>query len=215
MPSLRFFAAKDDQLAILDFLFRDLGCRILESYSEPDSELREFFSVAELSASLDLGRDKHGNGLAASLIVHDPVSCGPLKIERIALNPKACGGATYRYCAQSNGCINLHLGGVHDRFLTQSYLGRNSESRAQAWEVGGGVDWQDADRVWRKLAYHIGNRLAVGKLPGVAILPQALELARAGMVLTQSARASCNYQFKDIKPVKRPRTNRGKGSQRP
>lgn len=208
MSSLRLFAAREDQLGLLDFLFNEMAGRVLETYSEPDCELREFRSASDVARVFRLGEDKHGNSFAHHLWVHLPGVCGRLRIGQFELDPRACNGATFRYQAESNGGINLLFGGVHQHWLTISTISRNSRERAGAWGVADGVDWTGADRAWRRIAYHIGTRAAVARLPGVPILPEAWRLAGEGAVLTCAAASTLRYDIKDAKVLERKRASK-------
>src|SRR5262249_45730749 len=70
-----------------------------------------------------------------------------------------------------------------ERVVTQSHFGHQSQVRAQKWDVDEGVNWAALQTLSNRIQYHIRKRLAVGKVPGRPVLPQALELARAGDAL--------------------------------
>jgi hypothetical protein len=64
-----------------------------------------------------------------------------------------------------------------------SHFGHQSQVRAQAWGMDDGVNWEALKTLSSRIQYHIRKRLAAGKVPGRPVLPQALELARAGDAL--------------------------------
>jgi hypothetical protein len=181
--NLDFFAAEADQRAILDLLFSSTDVRVFESYSEYDAELREFRSTDELAAAFPLGTDPHGNGNAILLQLWSPSVMRDLTIERFALNPAACDGHTFRHRIDGGGLMQLYLGGVCGRVVTMSHFGHQSQVRAQKWDVDEGVNWEALQTLSNRIQYHIRKRLAAGKVPGRPVLPQALELARAGYAL--------------------------------
>jgi hypothetical protein len=181
--NLDFFAAEADQRAVFDFLFSSTDARVFESYSEYDAELREFRSTEELAAAFPLGRDPSGNGSAILLDLWSPSVMRHLTITRFALNPAACEGHTFRHCIEGGGLMQLYLGGVCGRVVTMSHFGHQSQVRAKKWGVDEGVDWEALQTLSNRIQYHIRKRLAAGKVPGRPVLPQALELARAGYAL--------------------------------
>ena len=46
MPELQFYAARQDIVTLLEFVYGETDCRVFEAYSAPDSEPREFGSIA-------------------------------------------------------------------------------------------------------------------------------------------------------------------------
>jgi hypothetical protein len=181
--NLDFFAAGADQRAVLDFLFSATDVRVFESYSRLDADLREFRSTDELAAAFPLGTDPYGNGNAFLLMLWSPSVMHDLTITRFALNPAACQGHTFRHRIDGGGLMQLYLGGVCDRVVTMSHLGHQSQVRAQKWAVDEGVNWEALKSLSNRIQYHVRKRLAAGKVPGRPVLPQALELARAGYAL--------------------------------
>ncbi len=92
--------------------------RAFESYSEFDQELREFRSIDELAAAFPIGEDRFGSGHAILLQLWSPSVMRELTISRLALNPDACDGHTFRHQIGGGALIQLYLGGVHDRTVT-------------------------------------------------------------------------------------------------
>jgi hypothetical protein len=181
--NLDFFAAEADQRAVLDFVFSSTDARVFESYSEYEAKLREFRSTDELAAAFPLGNDPHGNGVAIALQLWSPSVMRDLTIRRFKLDPAHCKGHTFRHNIEGGGLMQLYLGGVCDRVVTMSHFGHQSQVRAQKWEVDQGVNWEALQTLSNRIQYHIRKRLAAGKVPGRPVLPQALELARAGYAL--------------------------------
>jgi hypothetical protein len=79
--------------------------------------------------------------------------------------------------------MQLYLGGVCDRVVTKSHFGHQSQVRAKVWEVDDGVNWEALKTVSNRIQYHVRKRLGAGKAGSMPVLPQALELARAGYAL--------------------------------
>lgn len=180
---LDFFAAESDQREVLDFLFSSTDVRVFESYSEPDADLREFSSAADLAAAFSLGADPHGNGVAILLQLWSPAVMRELSIRRFGLDPRRCNGHTFRHNIEGGGLMQLYFGGVCDRVVTKSHFGHQSQVRAEAWEVADGVNWEALQTLSNRIQYHVRRRLAAGKAGSLPVLPEALSLARAGYTL--------------------------------
>jgi hypothetical protein len=173
MANLDFFAVRSDLKNVIDFVFANTDIRVFEAYSAFGQDLREFHSFDELEAKYEVGRDPHGNGFAVRLELWSPsVESGP-QIRRIELDPRRCQGHTFRYCLDGWSCIQLYLGGIHDRVITRSHYGHNSEVRARALGCRNRtVDWSVLKTLSRKIQYHIRGRLAVARVPGRPILAE-------------------------------------------
>jgi hypothetical protein len=59
---------------------------------------------------------------------------------RIALDPGACGGATFRYAAEGWGLVQLYLSAPRAGRLENSHTNHNSKARAELWEPIRGVE---------------------------------------------------------------------------
>jgi len=195
VANLDFFAAESDQKALVHFLFSSTDVRVFESYSECGQELREFRSLDELASAFPLGEDKHGNGFAILLQLWSPSVMKELEFTRITLRPEKCDGHTFRYRIDGGALIQLYFGGVHEKVITKSHFGHNSEIRARKWEVDAGVNWKELKTLSNRIQYHIRKRLAVGKVPGCPVLAQACELARAGYALKLAAQTPWEYKL--------------------
>jgi hypothetical protein len=193
--SLNFFAAESDLRAILDFLFSQTDARVFESYSDYDAELREFRSISDLATAFPIGIDEHGNGHAVLLQLWSPSVMERLTITRFALNPRACEGHTFRHRIDGGALMQLYCGGVHKRVVTQSHFGRQSQSRAVAWGVADGIDWEAAKKLANRILYHIRSRLAAAKVRSCPVLPEALTLARSGYELKVAAQSPWAYEL--------------------
>lgn len=192
-----FFAAEADQKALLDFLFSETDVRIFESYSEFDSELREFHSTEELVKVFPLGKDLHGNGNAVLLQLWSPSVMSRLSIERFSVNPESCNGHTFRHRIDGGGLMQLYLGGVSGSVITMSHFGCQSETRAKKWGVEEGVNWESLERISGKIQYHLRKRMAAGEVPGRPVLPQAMQLARSGFELKLATQTPWRFELKE------------------
>jgi hypothetical protein len=193
--NLNFFAAETDQRALLDFLFASTDVRVFESYSEFDADLREFRSTDDLASAFPIGLDPHGNGAAVLLFLWSPSVLREPTIERFALDPAKCGGATFRYSIEGDGLMRLYLGGVCGRAITTSNFGRTSSRWAERRGCKG-IDWEAFKKISNRITYHIRKRLAVGKaVPGCVVLPEAMKLAIASYALKQFIQNPFQYEL--------------------
>jgi hypothetical protein len=179
VPNLNFYAADDDWLAVLGAIF-DLGLfRVFESDSEPDQELREFHAATEVPAG------PRGRSLALFAVGSGP---GPVA-KRVDLLPGVLAGATFRYCCEGWGLIQLYYGGpVGTRELRWSRTNHNTEKRALAWaatlhRLGDPSAWN-----WAAVTSASGRlnrvirRMAVNKISSHPVLPHAARfVADAGL----------------------------------
>jgi hypothetical protein len=187
--NLNFFAAEVDQKAVTDFLLSSTDVRMFESYSELDHELREFRSTDELVAAFRLGADPLGNGYAVSLQLWSPSIMSELTITRFAVGDKS------RYRIDGGALMQLTFGGVHERVITLSNFGHQSQTRAQKWDMDHGINWESLKTLSNRIQYHIRKRLAVAKVPGCAVLPQAHALKLSGYQLKLVAQTPWAYEL--------------------
>lgn len=195
--NIDFFAAEADLKALLDFLFSQTDVRVFESYSEFDSELREFHSTEELVIAFPLGKDLHGNGNAVLLQLWSPSVMSHLNIERFSVIPESCNGHTFRHRIDGGGLMQLYLGGVSGNVITMSHFGCQSETRAQKWGIDEGVNWESLEKIAGKIQYHLRKRMAAGKVPGRPVLPQAMQLARSGFELKLATHTPWHFELKE------------------
>ena len=194
MPWVRFFAARQDLLAVLDFAFEQSGLEVLETDSEPGRDLRRFTDRDAVAALPALGVDPHGDGFALQLALWAPAVRTFPRIVRIDLKPGAVPGQTFRYAIEGWGLIVLQCGGRHDGIVTASKLGWSTEAGARkkavvAREELDAINWTEHRRLASRFRYHLTQRLAVARVPSRVILPDALLLHRAGAELKDHARA--------------------------
>jgi hypothetical protein len=202
MARLDFFAVRDDQVSLIDFLFRETDVRIFDHYSEYDQKLREFFSVREIEAVYELGIDKYATGPCITLMLWSASVMSQLDIIRIELDPKWVEGHTFRYYIDGFGLMELCLSGVYERTITPSGFGNFSEQGARKHGYTEGVNWDALKKLSNKIQYHIRRRLAVAKASSCMVLPAAFELAKASYVLKPHANGDWRF---DAVPIIRKR----------
>jgi hypothetical protein len=199
VPTIGFFGAQADLVALTNWLLADEGLHACEAYSAFDSVLRHFRTCAEVAAAFDIGDDRLGTGTAIYLALWKPQELPAPRPERITLKPGACGGATFRFQATGNGLIYLQLGGVNGRVITQSHIAQNSEARAETWGVADGVDWERARKLWGRIQYHLRRRVSVASAGGSPILAQAHSLAEQGYELRQDVRSRHTFAVTSVR----------------
>lgn len=197
MPQLEFFAARDDQLNLLGFIFQD-GIRVLEHSSRPDSECREFHSPEEIDQSFPPGVGRMVAGPYLALWV--PSAISSVSFRRIDFDPARVKNARFRYEPESGGLMQLYLGGVSGSVLGKTHFGHNSEARALKWNIQSNVNWPELMRVSRRIQSHIRNRMAVEKVPGRPILEQAAQLRREGWLLKEETNARYHWEPEGLVP---------------
>jgi hypothetical protein len=131
MPNLDFYAVGADFEPVLDYVFERSGCRVFESYSQPDAEIREFESASDIYRCFPVGECK-GSSQSIYLQLVPPGADILFNIRRIELNPATGHGV--RFSISGWGLIQLYLGGITlEGRLIHSHTNHNSEKRAQKW----------------------------------------------------------------------------------
>ncbi len=187
MANLDFFAANPDFEGVFDYLFSETDFRVFESYSRFGQTLREYTSFPELCAAYQIGDDEHGNGYAAVLKLWSPSVMQSPQIERIKLRPDKCEGFTFRFKISGFGLVQLCLGGVHARIVTQSHYGHFSERGAARWGDVSSVDWSALSKLSGRVQRHVRRKLGVAKVPGKPVLAGAFDLFKEGYALKDAA----------------------------
>jgi hypothetical protein len=183
VPNIDFYAAGEDFVAILAYVFERSGCRVFESYSSPGQDLAEFNSIADLSARYEIGVC---GGSAESVLLQlvAPSGSNEFRIERIALDH----GQTFRHAIVGWGLIQLYLGGTGPNGLVVSHSNHNSESRARKWaathpELGevGRWNWPEITAVSSAFGRYVRTKLTVYKLADRPVLPGAAAAFASGV----------------------------------
>lgn len=190
MPQLEFFAAREDQLSLLGFLFSE-GIRILEHASIADHEVKEFKSPDEIDRHFPPGV---GRAPVASLLaLWASTAIRKISFRRIDFNPGAVPNARFRYVPESGGLMQLYLGAIEGSTLAKTHFGHFSEKGAGRWNVDEGVDWTELMRVSRRIQSHIRRKMAVDKVPG-RILPEAAKLWKSGWALKEATNSPWHWE---------------------
>lgn len=193
--NLDFFAVAKDQRELLDFLFLSTDVRVFESYSQFGSELREFKSADEVANAYPLGANPTGNGYATLLQLWSPSVMDHLGIERVNLDPTACDGHTFRHRISGAGLMQLYFGGLYENVITMSHFGHQSQTRAENWNYADSVNWDGLSKISGKIQYYVSKKLAFGRVPGRPVLREAMELAKSGHLLKQSAQTPWQFEL--------------------
>jgi hypothetical protein len=193
--NLDFFAVRDDFVQLFEFLWQETDCRVAESYSLFDAELRWFDFFDDIERAYQLGDDPHGSGMAVGLALWSPSVMPKYMIERIKLDRRRVKGHAHRYTIKGSGLITLIAGGKSASVITRSRMGHISEKRAAAYGTHEGVDWPALVKLGRKIEYRVRSRIAAAKTNerSLPILPAAFQLAISGTELRETDRAPWRY----------------------
>jgi hypothetical protein len=182
-----FFAAEQDKIDILNFIFAETDLRIFDHSSPLGQKVNEYKSTDEVTAKFDL---QAGGKFAITFKMWSPTFKAELIFEKVDLNPKHCKGHTFRYCTQGWGLIQLYFGGIENNHLSPSHIGHFNQKGALKWEginlSNGKVnnwDWPEIEKTSRKLKYQIHNKLVVKKIGARGVLKAAEALQREGFLL--------------------------------
>jgi hypothetical protein len=189
MPNCDFYATPDDHRGILEWIFADGSCEVYELASEFEKPLRCFKTPEEVLGEFDrvLPNGKKQTMVLLQLYV---IGAGPPFLPtRVGLDSKECGGATFRYCAEGWGLIQLYLGSLRDNLLEDSHTNHNTRRRAETWastypEFKNPDAW-DFDKV-SSYSFRLNREIRkrrVGKIRGRPILPGGMQIWDAGLPL--------------------------------
>ena len=203
MPNCNFYATTDDHTVLLTWLFNEGTCEIYELSSALEQPLRRFSSPKEVLTLFD-ERYPTGNKVRSIHLQLYVLGAGPQFVpRRVSLDPKACGGATFRYAAEGWGLVQLYLGTVWQGELQISRTNHNSQKRAEAWalvnEQESGVSEWDFKRITSfssRLNRQI-RKMSSGKISSCPVLPGALTLWESGMNFPPFHNGSVLFQRKE------------------
>ena len=191
MPNCDFYATREDHEGLLAWLFAEGTCEVHELASDFGQPLRQFRSPAEVLAQFDRTYAGGRRWRAVHLQLYVLGAGPPFVPRRVALDPEACDGATFRYGADGWGLVQLYLGTAAegDARLEDSHTNHNTLKRAQAWS--GTLPDQGPTEAWdfrritafsSRLNRQIRAR-GVARLGSRSVLPGALRLWEAGVAL--------------------------------
>lgn len=131
MPNCDWYGTRADHRPLLEWLFADDGCDVMESYSKFERPIERYRSADEVLAEFDKtfrgGKAVHSVHLALW-----PRNCGPcVPVSRFALDPACCGGATWRDCCDGT-CVQFYLQDVSAGRLDNSHTNTPSTQRMGA-----------------------------------------------------------------------------------
>ena len=176
-----FFAADDDFTPLVEGMLAIPGSQLFEVYGFADASARGFSNPKEAVATLGLGKDTGGHGIAIHCALWVPDVMPPPARRRIDLNS---GG--WRETVEGCGLFWLQAGGHSDGAVTESTLGWFTEGSArQRCSVTPGpeeVSWAAHARVSSSLT-RLLRQLSVARARRFPVLPHALELHQSGFRL--------------------------------
>lgn len=180
-----FFADKADKIQVLNFVLNELELQIFDLASHYDKEVKSYANTDEILSSFDL---ENGGQSAVTFQLWSPRLGGSVSFRKIALNPLACEGHTYRYATEGWGLIQLYFGGQQSGILHHSHIGHFSPKGASKWEEIrkiGSVDnwnWAEIQHVSGVLKRRIHTKMAVRKEGSYGVMPGADGLSTSGIV---------------------------------
>ncbi|RAK18957.1 hypothetical protein B0I03_1221 [Flavobacterium aquaticum] len=180
-----FFANKEDKIEIIEFILKNTDLRIFDSYSEPESEIKEYKTIEDFNSKLNIETE-----IDLHFQLWNKNFGRDIEFERIELNPKYCNGKKYRFATRGFGLIQLYFGKLEKNVLSKSHIGHFNEKGAKKWENIGNRNEQTEDWNWieiaknsRKLQYEISKKLAVKKVNSYEILKGAESLQKKKVTL--------------------------------
>lgn len=190
MPNCDFYATPTDHRILLDWLFGEETCDVYELASDWEQPLKRFRTTDEVLSQFERTYAVGGKKRTSVELQLYVLGAGPkFKAKKIALDPKACNGATYRYNAEGWGLVQLYLESAGADRLASSHTNHNSQKRAETWapiydDVGGPARWDFAriSSFSARLNRQI-KKQSVAKIRSRPVLPGALALWDAGVAL--------------------------------
>ena len=194
MANLDFYALRDDQRSLFEFLYSETDVVVFELSSQFDREARRFESLAALESAFTLGEYR-----AARLQLWSPSVMARPVIRRIELKVP---GHSFRYAVEGAGLIQLYLDGPKDGIIYDSHYGHWSEAGARQRSIhpADDCDWPALAKLSGRIQRHIRRHLATAKLWGRPILHQAFTVVQQGHGLFYSGTVH-RADSKDIQKV--------------
>lgn len=139
---------------LIEFAFNNGEPSVSQAYSDFDSPLRRFRTANELIADIDFNfANGHKN---LSYAANFPDTQGHVIERRISLNPKRCGGHTWRYSVEGWGVFQLQLEQKPDG-LVECRIAVNSSKRAAGWADAIPEFETPAQWDWKAVESHAGR----------------------------------------------------------
>jgi hypothetical protein len=199
---LDFFALRADVKNLFEFIWQETDCRVAESYSPFDHELRWFDFFEDIAGAYPIGTDQRVSKVSCSFMLWSPSVTPTFKIERIALDQRRVKGHSHRYSIGGTGLIHVLLGGLDRDVITPSSMGHISQQRARVYGTEDQADWPALTKLARKIDYHVRRRLASAKtVPrSIPVLPEAHEKYKLGCQLREGG-ATWKYEVASHEPA--------------
>ena len=135
MPHCNFYAIDNDYEEILDFVFKDLDCKVYQKMSEPNAEIVKFDNTAQVIKYYDMANFSSPTKQSAHLVLMPTRASKNFRITRVAMASKKAKPGAFRYRAEGWGVIQLELNGASEKGLVHSHSNHNTEKLAQANEA--------------------------------------------------------------------------------
>ena len=176
-----FFGADDDFAPLLEGMLGFPGAQLFEVYGYWGAQARAFTDAQHALATLPLGTDPGGHGIAVHCALWIPAVMPPPTRRRFEMGT---GGS--REVVEGCGLFWLQAGGHAEHSVTESTLSWFTEGAArQQCSVAPGpeaVDWAAHARVAMGLK-RLLSHLAVARAQRFPVLRRALELHQTGVPL--------------------------------
>jgi hypothetical protein len=175
VANLDFYGLENDQRELFQFLFAETDIIIYELSSAYDREPRQFRSLAEVEAGIQLGgsRTEHLQ-LWSPSVMTAPV------FRRIRLT--GVPGHSFRVAVEGAGLIQLYLDGAHESVIHHSHYGHWNEAGARSRSIHSpdDCDWRALAKLSGRIQRHIRRSLAAAKLHARPVLRQAYSAVEMG-----------------------------------
>jgi hypothetical protein len=175
MGGIDFFGAREDLLALVDWVAEETDFRIYES-SHIGGPCRRFVSAAALDKAARVGKRSIVLALWSPSVTRNPGR------KRLRLDPDAKGVRMVRHELSGFGLAQLALGATARGVVALSSFGHNSRARASNWGGDGGIAWPELERLGGRVRRYIRS-VAVAKAGTTPVLPRSAALAKGGFSL--------------------------------
>jgi hypothetical protein len=167
---LDFFGAREDLLALVDWIVAETDFRVYEN-SRIGAPCRRFVEAPD-----GVGRRSIVLALWSPSVTRSPGR------KRLTLDPDAKGERLIRHELSGFGLAQLQLGATARRVVCLSSFDHNSRARAAKWNAVGGIAWPELARLGGRVSRYVKS-VAVAKAGTTLVLPGAAALAKKGLAL--------------------------------
>jgi hypothetical protein len=181
-----FYATPENHEPLLTWLFAEATCHVYELPSDFEQPLKRFESAVDVLRQFER-RTPNGDPWPVHLQLYVLGAGPPFERRRIALNPSAYDGATFRYIAEGWGLVRLYLSVPWPDRLENAHTNHNSKTRAQRWmslytdqAPTDAWDFSCISAFSSRLNGRIRKR-GVAKVGSRTVLPGALKLWESGV----------------------------------